>query len=247
MKTWAKILGVVAVLAVGVAVAAEVTTVTGINGIKFRLSEASWRYKMTVNVETPEGIKTGSAAREVTVKQVEPEIQGLYQTRTFVKGEAIAVDLGQRGVLFAIMGTDDYYHVFNSFPILDKGGDWTLVAKHYRDMKGAKAVLKPEQYPQIVMFKDMNDPKSVTLVKGWRFDIPTQTQIPVDNFEKIYGTGVKVTDFTIELTDDPVTWGIEKWLGWLPELHGSYLHGGTTSREAPLGLHAGHFKQGESQ
>ena len=27
----------------------------------------SWRYKMTVEIETPEGIKTGSAVREVTI------------------------------------------------------------------------------------------------------------------------------------------------------------------------------------
>jgi hypothetical protein len=47
-------LGRALLLGIAVAEAAEVTPLAG-----------SWRYKMTVEVETPEGLKTGSAVREV--------------------------------------------------------------------------------------------------------------------------------------------------------------------------------------
>ncbi|MGB4057774.1 MAG: hypothetical protein WBK77_06795 [Alphaproteobacteria bacterium] len=238
MKTWAKILGVVAVLAVGVAVAAEVTTVTGINGIKFRLSEASWRYKMTVNVETPEGIKTGSAVREVTVKLVEPEIQGLYQTRTFVKGEAIAVDLGHRGILFAIMDTDGSYQVvFDAFP--GPSGFSKEGLEHYGHLAGSKIISDPKKYPeyaQLVTFSDLNNPLTV---KG----------VHPENLSSAFGEGVAIKDMVIEMTGEPITEKIKKWLPWLSTNKGGYLDGQFAGGGPELSniLHGGNFKQGESQ
>src|SRR4051812_10059597 len=62
----------------------------------------TWHYKMTVTVETPEGIKTGSAVRAVTVHLV-PRLSLEVHPTIEVKGEAVAVDLGRRGVLFALM------------------------------------------------------------------------------------------------------------------------------------------------
>ena len=67
---------------------------------------ATWRYKMTVTVETPEGIKTGSAVREVHVR-TEPDILPEAATMHFsVKGEAVVVDLGHGKYLFAVMDAD---------------------------------------------------------------------------------------------------------------------------------------------
>lgn len=77
---------------------------------------------------------------------------------------------------------------------------------------------------------------------------PRRYHLEEDNFEELFGQGVRLKEITVEMTDDPVTREIERYLPWLPELGGSYLHGGSTSRHAPLGgLHTGHFKRGDKR
>src|ERR1700722_17123777 len=62
----------------------------------------SWRYKMTVTVETPEGVKMGSAVREVTRYRVF-NLTTKWTYRFKVRGEAIVIDLGKRGTLFPLL------------------------------------------------------------------------------------------------------------------------------------------------
>lgn len=62
----------------------------------------TFRYKITVEIETPEGIKTGSAVREVRIsnnlaKYVNPDVRSLTYR---VIGEAVSIDLGEHGILF---------------------------------------------------------------------------------------------------------------------------------------------------
>jgi len=231
-KNWAKILGVVALLAVTVAVAAEVTKpVCG-----------TWRYKLTVNVDTPEGMKSGSAVREAEICLADHLAPEAPDVDIKPRGEAVVIDLGKRGALFVLTAFGDYQLLISAFPrplaLTEEG------LRYYENLK-AKTTLKPEQYPQIVMFKDINDPKSVVLVKGWHFDVQKQEQVPVDNFNTFFGNEVKLKEIVIETTDEPVTWFVEKYLFWLTRLKGGYLHGGFTSGDAPLGLHGGNFKNGE--
>src|ERR1700722_12734883 len=113
----------------------------------------SWRYRMTVVVETPEGIKTGSAVREISVHggiHLLPEMS----PRVDVEGEAIAVDLGVRGVLFALMrgeqsGSQNYEReiLFESF--------------HGSKNIQGRVVLSEDNYPMIVRFRDLKDPRTV--------------------------------------------------------------------------------------
>ena len=104
----------------------------------------------------------------------------------------------------------------------------------------------------LVSFKDLNDPKSVKL----GYDVQTysviendqwvvKSRIRQDNFEVLFGKGVKLKNITIEMTDESVTRGIEARLAWLIDLGGAYLHGKHTSRNAPLGLGTGNFRTGK--
>jgi hypothetical protein len=96
-----KILVVVGILVVGAAAVAFAMSDT--DGAK----TYSWRYKMTVEIETPEGIKTGSAVREVTVwfePRNNPDPRDpQYNIGKKIKGEAVVVDLGERGKVFALL------------------------------------------------------------------------------------------------------------------------------------------------
>jgi hypothetical protein len=174
------------------------------------------RYKMTVSVETPEGIKTGSAVREIyfsrtpqLVPDASPWMAGVS------KGEAVVVDLGKRGVLFALMrglgGDVDYGQdvIPNAFPPPDSASDKNCchftkeTIRYYRSLREGKAILKTKEYPEFVHFRDLKDPTTVedVLDKGTiegRWDYT----VAADHFEEIFGKGVKLKEVTIEVTAD---------------------------------------------
>src|SRR3546814_12102512 len=63
------------------------------------------RYRMTVEVETPTGVRSGSSVIETTITKGPRTGQGSGLTAT-MKGEAIAVDLGSGQTLFALLNGD---------------------------------------------------------------------------------------------------------------------------------------------
>lgn len=82
----ARIIGIVAVVllvAAGVfALAQNKVAIPGVGDAKNKVY--GWRYKMTVSVETPEGIVTGSAVRQMgndTAGSVLPEVGNLADVR----------------------------------------------------------------------------------------------------------------------------------------------------------------------
>jgi hypothetical protein len=218
----------------------------GVAWWKYEFPSGSWRYKITVTVETPEGIKTGSAVREVHVRtepQIFPEQSPIHHS---VKGEAVVVDLGGGEYVFAIMDVDGSYRIVQTafpYPIENH----RKYIRHYESLIGQKKILDRKDYPTFVTFKDTNDPKSVELVYGGKFDKATQKFIPVDDFDKIYGRGVRIKEVTIEMTDEPVMWKIEKVLGWLERAKGGYLDGQFSGGGPDLSniLHGGHFSRGD--
>lgn len=178
----------------------------------------SFRYKLTVNVETPEGLKSGFAVREFKVQQ-QPRLLPEVGPLNYVRGEAVAVDLGERGTLFALIDADDEYLVFNTFPT-DKGGLRPEGMRYYEGLQ-AESVLAPRNYPLLVAFKDANDPKSIALAyrpilerdpkKPGR---PLQVTGVEDNMSELFGAGVRLKDIIIEMTREPVTWDIKKTTQW---------------------------------
>lgn len=171
-----------------------------------------FNYKVTVEVQTPEGIKTGSAVREFKLVRAFPEIQGLFDTRTFIKGEAVAVDLGARGVLFAVIETNDHNAIFEtikspSVPYSREG------MAYYKSIVGQKADLSFDDYPRLIKFEDIENPGSVQLTyvtDDYDYKLPgggwvVRRKILQDNFEKLFGAGVKINRITVEVTSEPLT------------------------------------------
>ena len=75
---------------------------------------STWNYRITVEIDTPEGIKSGSAVRKVVATlqpKVTPETK---QVSHRVYGEAVVIDLGKRGVVFALIGSHE--EVYKAFP-----------------------------------------------------------------------------------------------------------------------------------
>jgi hypothetical protein len=182
------------------------------------------RYRMTVEVETPAGLRTGSSVREV-VGRTAPNIPMLGEDRgsVSVRGEAVAVDLPGGQVLYALLDGADTVPLRIDGQLTDQVIPiWPTAPVGIHNPDGTA---RP---PQFVRFRDPRDPRSVEAVD------------PVD-FAASFGPGTRLRRITIQHTDADVTTGIERRLAWLPGLHGSYLHGGSTSRGSPLGLYGGNF------
>jgi hypothetical protein len=172
-------------------------------------NQETLRYKVTVTVQTPEGVKTGYAVREAgrySEMRILPQQGGT--TYNILKGEAVVVDLGKRGILFELIGEREIpAEPQLAFKLLAEKGETGCL------------VLTPEQYPIFAHFTDLKDPKTVEgivrtndLNKAKRAD-PYSMMV---DFESAFGRSVYIKEITIEITNEPVTWGIEKWLPWLP-------------------------------
>jgi hypothetical protein len=210
----------------------------------------SVRYKMTIEVETPEGLKSGSAVREVTYYDP-PSLPAIGESRSRagVKGEAVVVDLPGGKSLFALLRSEDGYVDYGSdviemaYPdmretrvddplpkqsVFDRMDDTPQAVEIWPTPPKRRWVRGMSATPMLVTFRDIADPKSVV-------------RVDPANLMASFGWDVELKRITVQVTDEPVTVGIEKRLGWLPELRGSYLHGGSSSRGAPLGLYGGNF------
>lgn len=182
-------------------------------------TQGIWRYRMTVTVATPEGDKSFSSVREVHAVGAKIKLPNAGGHARVAKGEAVVIDLGERGKAFALMrsiaGRVDYAYdvVFRAFPT-DKGGLTPEGVRHYSQMKSSDAVeLDISNYPQFVYFRDMGDPKTVeNLIE---VESCPNAENPIyklcikhDRFAEIFGSGVKVKSVRIEMTDDPANTGI---------------------------------------
>lgn len=154
-----------------------------------------WRYKVTVEIETPEGIKSGSAVRQLTRGRPDITFQESGNPAK-ISGEAVVVDLGKRGVVFAILSDQSWKN--------------SLVQAFGHKVKfetGMKAEHK-ENIPSFVTFSDMEDPKTIQIVYSEPTGWGAKKEDLIDNFEEIFGEGVKLKRIMVEITEDPLTKGI---------------------------------------
>ncbi len=174
----------------------------------------SYRYKLTLSLETPEGVKTASRVGEISFVDAVIPARG---TMTDVKGEAILIDLGKdRRPLIALtsreipLGTFKTWQHWGVSPtgVLarlhgDKYGKEDLidVVRSLKTLKGAHEI-PTEDLPDLVTFADINDPQSIVLVDP-------------DDLESTLGPGIKWRSMTVEVTTEPVTTGIEQKLPWV--------------------------------
>lgn len=184
----------------------------------------SWNQKLTVKVNTPNGEKTGSAVTRVSVT-----VGRQFATDTIlsfgVKGEATIVDLGAGKYLFALLsnlgpGNTEYLadNTLGHPTGINQNQDEIsrLNAKYsaYEKLRGAVPVL-PKNYPLLVTFTDINNPKSVREVKS-------------ENLAEAFGAGYSLKAITLEITDEEATTGkIEPTIKWIDDYRGLYLDGGS--------------------
>lgn len=176
---------------------------------------SKYRFKMTVEVETLQGVRTGSSVYEVQGFGTTDLTTGGTGSYTKLRGEAVAVDLPGDQTLFALLrmangnSADDHLGIM-SMRTMDPAMTNTKKdqsAKRIARGDGIKSPVDvaPENYPMLVTFTDINDPKSVK-------------RVDPANLAASFEVGVRLKRIVVEVTDDAVTTGIEKRLAWLVQV-----------------------------
>lgn len=178
------------------------------------------RYRLTLEAQADGELKTASGVREVTYSKG-LAVGGQGALSIGVRGEAIALDLGDRGTLFALLSAG-----------LDgrSGAEWIVLRAFDFDggsmpspfEEGIKQVLRLsgkrelplDTLPKLVRFRDPGDLRSVEWVNplniGGRFGADAKL---VRVTLEIVRAGIwPLNDYGI--TGEPLTSGIESKLAW---------------------------------
>lgn len=176
---------------------------------------SSWHQKIAVEMETPQGVTSGSAVTSVHWKKnFFSGGWGGAPMHLDSRGEAVLVDLGdvvEPRYLFALLkgaGTAEYIGSVAAASISGQKGRVISndLFREIADKRGRAAGLievPAYQYPLLVTFDDITKPETVRKVD------------PAD-LAATFGEGYALKSVTLEITDEPVTQRrVERVLGWL--------------------------------
>lgn len=191
----------------------------------------SYRFRMTVEVETPQELKTGSSVYTVRGFGTSDLMTGGTSSDAELKGEAVVVNLGGGKMLFALLRmangtTSDDNLAIMSMRAMDPAYANNKKDSAQRIASGSgitsPAEVAPEDYPLLVTFADIKDPTSVT-------------RVDPANLAASFGPGVRLKRIVVEVTDDDVTAGIEERLGWLFDPNRKRISPDKKPKGIPLG------------
>ncbi len=174
----------------------------------------SWRQKLVLDVETPTGPKSGGSVVAVDVAWYsgwEMAMSNGTGVASYSKGEASFVEIAPGKYLFALSVYEPMQRTLHAFvdapeELRKEDGPRTITAR-LQSLRETRLVAR-EDYPVLVTFADVNDPKSVQLVDP-------------ANLATTFGPGVALKQITLEITNEKVTEGeveeVLRWLGDIPE------------------------------
>ncbi|MDH5723791.1 MAG: hypothetical protein OEY94_10795 [Alphaproteobacteria bacterium] len=154
-------------------------------------------YKVTVEIETPEGIKSGYAVRQISNRVPLVQFPDVGNPAS-IRGEAVVVDLGERGKVFYLLPQQSWQNgLYQAFPT--KGASTKEGIEYYKKLKiGDKAewLKTPISF---VYFSNLEDPTSL---KAFNYG----------QIGDVLEEGYKVKSITVEITDEPITNRIEPFI-----------------------------------
>lgn len=185
-------------------------------GDQIRINRPAHKYRLTVEVETPEGRKSSSS-----VLAVHPDRGYTRRGTTRTLGDAVFVDLGQGRNLIALLAHVDGKLVLDDMNYVALRAYGAAAGKRvpFSDMSRQTGTVpvKDELIPVLVSFADPANPASAKLVA------PGDAEAVLGKGSRIQGISAEVVpngywplDFGGAL-GEPVTRGIEARLPWLED------------------------------
>jgi hypothetical protein len=204
----------------------------------------SWRYKMIVEVDTPEGARSGYAVRKVSYSP--RGIGFLAESRAHwrLTGEAISIDLPNGRTLFALLrgggrsGGVDYGARIADRALGGQGGrisGWPGPVDLYPSAPKRDVFTVTNPLPMFVTFSDPRDSRSVQ-------------RVDPDNLAAAFGAGYALKRVSIEIVSGSVTKGIAGRLPWIGKVSERSLdpgYGVTATPTLAQQLTVRDFRQGK--
>jgi hypothetical protein len=182
-------------------------------GDQIRINRPGHKYRLTVEVETPEGVKSAAG-----VMAVHPDRSYSRGGKTTTRGDAVFVDLGGGRNLVALLAHIDQsveldeinYVALRAYKAAGQNVSFNQMSR-----ATGTVPVKGTVIPVLVSFTDPADPGTARVA-------------PSDNIEAVLGKGVRLRGISAEVVPngvwpldfggalgEPVTRGIEAKLPWL--------------------------------
>jgi hypothetical protein len=178
-------------------------------------------YRLTVNVLAGGRTISGASVRSLSFHTAWERPANFDADRVTTRGEAVVVDLGVRGVLFATLAAKAFSAELNRWYY--SAGIWTPEAAFARAFGGDKAswaarvgqpvVLQSSEFPVLAMFGSLDDPTSVG-------------EIDPANMAASLGPGVALQSMVVEVVKGSVSRGnVARRIPWVTKLAPGTLNG----------------------
>ena len=176
-----------------------------------------FHFKLTVEVQTPDGIKSGSVVNESVFEfQRFGREFGPSTSQGLTRGEALFIDLGKSKNIIVSIGLDEDRQ-YNSPPSFEMGvlalalsnpRLWDVKAKDFPERlteaeKNGPFQFDVRQLPTLLTLTDPTDYKSMKKIAD------------PSNLTSSLGAGFEIKKATVELTHDALSEKIESELPWL--------------------------------
>lgn len=183
-------------------------------GDQIRINRPGHKYRLTVEVETPDGIKSASGVMAVT-----PDRGYSRKGHTATSGDALFIDLGSGKNLVTLLAHLDHTLDLDgmNYVALRAYGSSSGQRVSFNEMSRIRGVVPVtgELIPVLAAFADPADPS-------------TMRTVPPDNIASVLGNGFRLHGVSAEVVPngfwpvdfggvlgEPVTRGIEAKLPWL--------------------------------
>jgi hypothetical protein len=177
----------------------------------------TWNQRLTLVIETPDGEVLGAVVQRIDWEGTGAIGKALFSgidsssASVRVTGEALAVEVLPGRWLFALLKGDEGWQgdagLNAGIAIAVPRGHFAKSAEGVREIVGfpkdMPVELPREAWPMMVTFGDISKPETVRAVDP-------------EDLVAVFGEGVRLTEVTLEITEEPVKEGrIDEVLGWL--------------------------------
>jgi hypothetical protein len=205
---------------------------------QYNYPTCTFRYKLTAEVMTPDGLKTGSSVIEVSYSSVHPlPNPGRWRSDT-VTGEAVFVDLGHGKNLFVLLGADHWDRLASYTPSPETPLD-PISAKRLGE--GSLNVLWLPIYTfnlgrapgeERLMSSRVNSLRGQLPIQVPLSNIPligsfgdmhkpeTFVEVSPTEISKVMGEGFVLRSVSVQIVNETTGTQIKSALPWLDTLHG---------------------------
>jgi hypothetical protein len=191
----------------------------------------SYRYRLTLSIETDGEVHTGSSVIEVVWSggipfgDVGPYVEGR-------RGQATFIDLGKRGAVVAVLLAPSYTE--RGIAVWPEGTDvvW-LASRAFGAVRETEALPLQERLARLTRLTGRRDLAADNMPRLIWFsnvaDLKTARVIKPADMPSLFGAGARITAAYVEITRDPIIIDIDKKLPWYKELATRQKSMGVTS------------------